>query len=79
MAHARSIAERELDAAIDNPILPAGGWKLRQRAPVAFVATSSQIAVSELAAISERRTDRTLLDVATLPRPPAVSSPPTPA
>ncbi|MCB0998533.1 MAG: histidine ammonia-lyase [Acidimicrobiales bacterium] len=67
VAHARSIAERELDAAIDNPmILPDGRVESCGNfhgAPVAFVCDFLSIAVSELAAISERRTDRTL-DVA---------------
>lgn len=67
LAHARTIAERELDAAIDNPmILPDGRVESCGNfhgAPVAFVCDFLAIATSELAAISERRTDR-LLDVA---------------
>ncbi len=65
--HARTIAERELDAAIDNPmILPDGRVESCGNfhgAPVAFVCDFLAIASSELSAISERRTDR-LLDVA---------------
>ena len=67
LAHARTIAERELDAAIDNPmVLPDGRVESCGNfhgAPVAFVCDFLAIAASELAAISERRTDR-LLDVA---------------
>ena len=67
MAHARTIAERELDAAIDNPmILPDGRVESCGNfhgAPVGFACDFLAIAASELCAISERRTDR-LLDVA---------------
>lgn len=67
ITHARTVAERELDAAIDNPmILPDGRVESCGNfhgAPVAFVCDFLAIASSELAAISERRTDR-LLDVA---------------
>ena len=67
MQHCRKIAERELDAAIDNPmILPDGRVESCGNfhgAPVGFVCDFLAIAVSELCAISERRTDR-MLDVA---------------
>ena len=67
LAHARTIAERELDAAIDNPmILPDGRVESCGNfhgAPVAFVCDFLAIASSELSAIAERRTDR-MLDVA---------------
>ena len=67
LAHARMIAERELDAAIDNPmILPDGRVESCGNfhgAPVGFVCDFLAIAASELCAISERRTDR-MLDVA---------------
>lgn len=67
LAHARAVTERELDAAIDNPmILPDGRVESCGNfhgAPVAFVADFLAIAVAELSAISERRTDR-MLDVA---------------
>ncbi|MFZ4812356.1 MAG: histidine ammonia-lyase [Ilumatobacteraceae bacterium] len=67
IAHARTIVERELDAAIDNPmILPDGRVESCGNfhgAPLAFVADFLAIAVSELGSIAERRTDR-LLDVA---------------
>lgn len=62
--HARTIAERELDAAIDNPmILPDGRVESCGNfhgAPVAAVCDFLAIAISEVAAISERRTDRAL-------------------
>ena len=67
IAHARTIAERELASAIDNPmILPDGRVESCGNfhgAPVAFVCDFLRIAASELCAISERRTDR-MLDVA---------------
>ncbi len=67
MQHCRTIAIRELDAAIDNPmILPDGRVESCGNfhgAPVGFVCDFLAIAVSELCAISERRTDR-MLDVA---------------
>ena len=67
MAHARMIAERELQSAIDNPmILPDGRVESCGNfhgAPVGFVCDFLAIAASELSAISERRTDR-MLDVA---------------
>lgn len=67
MRHCRTIAERELDAAIDNPmILPDGRVESCGNfhgAPVGFVCDFLAIAVSELCAIAERRTDR-MLDVA---------------
>ena len=67
MAHARTIAERELQSAIDNPmILPDGRVESCGNfhgAPLAFVCDFLAIASSELSAIAERRTDR-MLDVA---------------
>jgi histidine ammonia-lyase len=67
IAHARAVAGRELDAAIDNPmILPDGRVESCGNfhgAPLAFVCDFLSIAISELAAIAERRTDR-MLDVA---------------
>lgn len=62
--HARSVADRELDAAIDNPmILPDGRVESCGNfhgAPLAMVCDFLAIAISELCAISERRTDRLL-------------------
>ncbi|MDO8390078.1 MAG: histidine ammonia-lyase [Actinomycetota bacterium] len=67
LAHARTIAERELAAAIDNPmILPDGRVESCGNfhgGPVAFVCDFLRIACSEWSAIAERRTDR-MLDVA---------------
>jgi histidine ammonia-lyase len=64
LAHARLIAERELDAAIDNPmILPDGRVESCGNfhgAPLALVCDFLSIAISELVAIAERRTDRLL-------------------
>jgi histidine ammonia-lyase len=67
VAFARGIAERELSAAIDNPmILPDGRVESCGNfhgAPLAMACDFLRIAISELSAISERRTDR-LLDAA---------------
>ncbi|CAN5460907.1 histidine ammonia-lyase [soil metagenome] len=67
IAYARTIAERELRAAIDNPmILPDGRVESCGNfhgAPLAMVCDFLAIAASEVSAISERRTDR-MLDVA---------------
>src|ERR671920_1977719 len=67
MAHARLVAERELAAAVDNPVvLPDGRVESNGNfhgAPVAYVLDFLAIAVADLAGISERRTDRHL-DVA---------------
>ena len=64
IAHARTIAERELDAAIDNPmILPDGRVESCGNfhgAPLGFACDFLAIAVAELSAICERRTDRLL-------------------
>jgi histidine ammonia-lyase len=67
LAHARVVAERELDAAIDNPmILPDGRVESCGNfhgAPLGLACDFLAIAVSELSAIAERRTDR-MLDAA---------------
>lgn len=67
VAYARTIAERELRAAIDNPmILPDGRVESCGNfhgAPLAMVCDFLAIAASEVSAIAERRTDR-MLDVA---------------
>jgi histidine ammonia-lyase len=64
MAHARTISERELDAAIDNPMILLDGRVEScgnfHGAPVGFVCDFLAIAASELCAIAERRTDRML-------------------
>jgi len=67
VAHAMTVASRELDAAIDNPVVLADGRVESNGnfhgAPVAYVLDFLAIAVADLAGISERRTDRHL-DVA---------------
>jgi len=67
IAHASLVAERELAAAIDNPVvLPDGRVESNGNfhgAPIAYVLDFLAIAAADLASMSERRTDR-LLDVA---------------
>jgi histidine ammonia-lyase len=62
--HARRVADAELAAAIDNPmILPDGRVESCGNfhgAPVAFVCDFLAVASAELGAIAERRTDRLL-------------------
>ncbi|MFI7384461.1 histidine ammonia-lyase [Streptomyces sp. NPDC049813] len=68
LAHARLVAERELAAAVDNPVvLPdgAGGGRVESNgnfhgAPVAYVLDFLAIAAADLGSIAERRTDRLL-------------------
>ncbi|MFJ9039258.1 histidine ammonia-lyase [Streptomyces sp. NPDC102406] len=68
MAHARLVAERELAAAVDNPVvLPdgAGGGRVESNgnfhgAPVAYVLDFLAVAAADLGSIAERRTDRLL-------------------
>ncbi|MGW6056479.1 histidine ammonia-lyase [Streptomyces sp. NPDC055189] len=64
MAHARLVAERELAAAVDNPVvLPDGRVESNGNfhgAPVAYVLDFLAIAAADLGSISERRTDRLL-------------------
>src|SRR4029079_149163 len=67
LAHARSVADRELASAIDNPVVtPDGRVESNGNfhgAPVGYVLDFLAIAVADLASMSERRTDR-FLDVA---------------
>ncbi|WP_051274530.1 histidine ammonia-lyase [Cellulomonas sp. URHD0024] len=67
LEHARLVAERELAAAVDNPVLTAEGRVESNGnfhgAPVAYVLDFLAIAVADVASMSERRTDR-FLDVA---------------
>lgn len=67
LAHAQTVAARELAAAIDNPVVtPDGRVESNGNfhgAPIAFVLDFLAIAVADVASISERRTDRAL-DVA---------------
>ncbi|MFX4271239.1 histidine ammonia-lyase [Propionibacteriaceae bacterium Y1685] len=62
MAHARTVAERELASAVDNPVItPDGRVESNGNfhgAPVAYVLDFLAIAAADLASISERRTDR---------------------
>ncbi len=62
--HARAVAERELVAAIDNPmILPDGRVESCGNfhgAPIGYVLDFLAIAVADLGALSEKRTDRML-------------------
>ncbi|MEU9700881.1 histidine ammonia-lyase [Streptomyces sp. NPDC047981] len=64
MAHARTVAERELASAVDNPVVLADG-QVRSNgnfhgAPVAYVLDFLAIAAADLGSIAERRTDRLL-------------------
>ena len=64
VAHARVVAERELAAAIDNPVvLPSGEVTSNGNfhgAPVGYVLDFLAIAAADLGSMSERRTDRAL-------------------
>ncbi|MFF2020557.1 histidine ammonia-lyase [Streptomyces sp. NPDC058171] len=64
LAHARLVAERELAAAVDNPVvLPDGRVASNGNfhgAPVGYVLDFLAVAVADLASIAERRTDRLL-------------------
>ncbi|KRV47190.1 histidine ammonia-lyase [Wenjunlia vitaminophila] len=64
LAHARLVAERELAAAVDNPVvLPDGRVESNGNfhgAPVGYVLDFLAIAVADLGSIAERRTDRLL-------------------
>ena len=67
VAHARTVAERELRSAIDNPVVLADGTIASNGnfhgAPLAYVLDFLAICVADLGSIAERRTDR-LLDPA---------------
>ncbi len=73
LAHARLVADRELAAAIDNPVVlegdpqadGSGGGRVESNgnfhgAPVGYVLDFLAIAAADLASIAERRTDRLL-------------------
>src|SRR4030095_4519905 len=64
LAHAETVADRELAAAIDNPVVLADGRVESNGnfhgAPLGYVLDFLAIAVADLASISERRTDRFL-------------------
>ncbi|WP_092528540.1 histidine ammonia-lyase [Amycolatopsis arida] len=67
LAHAELVAERELAAAVDNPVvLPDGRVESNGNfhgAPVGYALDFLAIPVADLASIAERRTDR-MLDIA---------------
>jgi len=67
LAHAQQVAERELAASIDNPVvLPDGSVRSNGNfhgAPVGYVMDFLAIAAADVSSLSERRTDR-LLDPA---------------
>ena len=67
IAHAATVARRELDAAIDNPVVTLDGRVSSNGnfhgAPLAYVLDFLAIAAADVASMSERRTDR-FLDVA---------------
>ena len=62
--HARTVAERELAAAIDNPVVLEDGTVTSNGnfhgAPVAYVLDFLAVVAADLASIAERRTDRML-------------------
>lgn len=64
LAHARLVADRELAAAVDNPVVLADGRVESNGnfhgAPVAYVLDFLAIAAADLGSIAERRTDRLL-------------------
>ncbi|MYX23661.1 histidine ammonia-lyase, partial [Streptomyces sp. SID8380] len=64
LAHARTVAERELAAAVDNPVVLEDGRVESNGnfhgAPVAYVLDFLAITAADLASIAERRTDRLL-------------------
>ncbi|GAB2542019.1 histidine ammonia-lyase [Brachybacterium huguangmaarense] len=64
ITHARTVAERELAAAIDNPVVLSDGQIVSNGnfhgAPVAYVLDFLAIVAADLASMSERRSDRML-------------------
>ncbi|HWE09817.1 MAG TPA: histidine ammonia-lyase [Solirubrobacteraceae bacterium] len=64
LAHAALVAERELGAAIDNPVITGDGRVASNGnfhgAPLGYVLDFLAIAVADLASMAERRTDRFL-------------------
>jgi histidine ammonia-lyase len=64
LAHAETVADRELASAIDNPVVTLDGRVVSNGnfhgAPVGYVLDFLAIAVADLASIAERRTDRML-------------------
>jgi histidine ammonia-lyase len=80
LAHATAIAQRELAAAIDNPmVMPDGRVESVGNfhgAPLALACDFLSIAVAELSAIAERRTDRLLDSSRSQGLPPFLSTDP---
>jgi histidine ammonia-lyase len=64
LAHAQLVAERELAAAIDNPVIASDGRVASNGnfhgAPLGYVLDFLAIAVADVAGMAERRTDRFL-------------------
>ena len=63
LAHARAVADRELAAAVDNPVVIGGRVESNGNfhgAPVAYVLDFLAVAAADLGSIAERRTDRLL-------------------
>jgi histidine ammonia-lyase len=67
VAHAATVADRELAAAIDNPVIAGAGDQARvasngnfHGAPLAYVLDFLAIVAADVASIAERRTDRFL-------------------
>ncbi len=65
LAHCALVAGRELQAAVDNPVVLAEEHRVESNgnfhgAPVAYVLDFAAVVVADLASISERRTDRFL-------------------
>ena len=65
LAHAATVAERELASIIDNPVVLLGEDRVESNgnfhgAPVAFVLDFLAVAAAEVGSIAERRTDRML-------------------
>ena len=64
LAHAETVADRELASAIDNPVVTLDGRVVSNGnfhgAPVGYVLDFLAIVVADLASIAERRTDRML-------------------
>ena len=64
LAHAETVAHRELASAIDNPVVTLDGRVVSNGnfhgAPVGYVLDFLAIVVADLASIAERRTDRML-------------------
>jgi histidine ammonia-lyase len=78
VGHAQSIADRELVSAIDNPmILPDGRVESCGNfhgAPIGYVLDFLAIAVADVGALSERRTDRMLDTARSFGLPPFLST-----